>query len=177
MCASRCVDYAEMAVETLAPEDTRAVARRLAELLRPGDLVALVGPLGAGKTCFVQGLAAGLDVAGHAPVVSPTFVLHAVYRGRLTLHHLDGYRLRGAADVADLGFEELYESGDVVAVEWPDRLGPAAPAEALAVMFTIESPTRRTLRFAPRPAHARGPTALLARFCAESPSPFRRGLG
>ncbi len=149
-----------------SPAQTRALGRALGACCRGGEVLGLQGPLGAGKTCFVQGLAAGLGVEA-TPVVSPTFVLHAVYRGRLVLHHLDGYRLQGAADLADLGFEEIYESGDVVAVEWPERLGPAAPAEALAVTFTLESPTRRTLRFAPRPADAAGPAALLARFSAQ----------
>jgi len=132
MCASRCVDYAEMAVETLAPEDTRAVARRLAELLRPGDLVALVGPLGAGKTCFVQGLAEGLGTAG--PVTSPTFVLMRLHRGATPLCHVDAYRLSGAEELLDLGFDDWLEES-VLALEWADTVADALPADRVEVLI------------------------------------------
>jgi tRNA threonylcarbamoyladenosine biosynthesis protein TsaE len=97
-------------------DDTRAFGRRLAGILRVGDLLVLSGPLGAGKTALVQGIGAGLDVRG--PVVSPTFVIARVHRGgRLPLVHVDAYRLRSFAEVDDLGLDvDLDDS--VVAVEW-----------------------------------------------------------
>jgi len=132
MSASRCVDYAETTVETLAPEDTRAIARRLGGLLLPGDLVALVGPLGAGKTCFVQGLAEGLDIAG--PVTSPTFVLMRLHRGAMPLCHVDAYRLAGAGELLDLGFDDWLEES-VVALEWADTVCEALPPERIEVLI------------------------------------------
>jgi tRNA threonylcarbamoyladenosine biosynthesis protein TsaE len=108
--------------------ETEALGARLAAALEAGDLLALQGDLGAGKTRLVRGIAAGLGVAPEA-VRSPTFVLHHVHRGgRLTLHHLDLYRLGEGAELRGLDIEGLLEDG-VVAVEWADlgdlsRLGP-----------------------------------------------------
>jgi tRNA threonylcarbamoyladenosine biosynthesis protein TsaE len=86
-----------------------------------GEVVLLSGELGAGKTAFVRGLARGLG-ADPEEVASPTFVLLTAYRGRLVLHHADLYRLRGDGDEREIGLEELPGRGDVLAVEWADRL-------------------------------------------------------
>ena len=98
------------------PADTRALGAKLAAIVRAGDLLVLDGPLGAGKTVLVQGLAAGLDAVG--PVTSPTFVIARVHEGgRLPLVHVDAYRLAGRLEVDDLDLDtDLTES--VVAVEW-----------------------------------------------------------
>jgi tRNA threonylcarbamoyladenosine biosynthesis protein TsaE len=103
-----------------APEDTHALGRDLAEVLRPGDLVVLVGPLGAGKTALTQGIGAGLGV--REPVTSPTFVIARVHRGgRLPLVHVDAYRLGGVADVDDLDLDA--SAGEsVTVVEWGQGL-------------------------------------------------------
>jgi tRNA threonylcarbamoyladenosine biosynthesis protein TsaE len=103
---------------------------RLAAALRPGTFVLLHGDLGAGKTAFVRGMAAGLGGTPDA-VSSPTFVLIQHYRGRTPLVHVDLYRLQSAADVDELGLEEL-SSGAVVAVEWAERL-PRPPAASVVV--------------------------------------------
>lgn len=96
-------------------EDTHALGRRLAELLRPGDLIVLIGPLGAGKTALVQGIGAGLGVSGR--VVSPTFVIARVHRGPLPLVHVDAYRLHSLDEVDDLDLD--VDITDAVAVvEW-----------------------------------------------------------
>lgn len=96
-------------------EDTHAFGRRLASLLRPGDLIVLAGPLGAGKTALVQGIGAGLEVEGR--VASPTFVIARVHPGRLPLVHVDAYRLGSLAEVDDLDLD--MDAADVVtAVEW-----------------------------------------------------------
>src|SRR2546426_10360968 len=91
------------------PEETEAIGARLAEGLGPGDVVALTGELGAGKTCFTQGLARGLGAKGRA--VSPTFVLVNEYRGRVPVHHLDAYRTESPTELLELGLEGPF-SGD-----------------------------------------------------------------
>jgi tRNA threonylcarbamoyladenosine biosynthesis protein TsaE len=125
---------------TGTPEETEDAAARLGRRLGPGDLVLLVGELGAGKTTFVRGLARGMGVEGL--VVSPTFQLVRVYRGPVPLAHVDLYRLGGGADLADLDLDGLLDGG-VVAVEWGDRLD-AAP-DALWVIIEPVDPGRRRL--------------------------------
>lgn len=111
-------------------EDTRAFGAALAGALRRGDVVALHGDLGAGKTTLVQGLARGLGFEGH--VASPTFTLVREYRGRLTVHHVDVYRLRRVQDVVDLGLDEMTVDG-VVVVEWGDAVGDLLDPDRLTV--------------------------------------------
>jgi tRNA threonylcarbamoyladenosine biosynthesis protein TsaE len=112
-----------------APE-TRRIGARLAALLRSGDVVCLYGDLGAGKTTFVQGIAEGLGIA--ARVTSPTFTLvHEYPGGRVPLFHFDVYRLRGAADLADIGFDEYLARGGIALIEWADRITDALPGERL----------------------------------------------
>ena len=102
------------------PEDTSALGRALAEVLRPGDLVVLVGPLGAGKTALTQGIGAGLGVG--EPVTSPTFVIARVHRGgRMPLVHVDAYRLGSVADVDDLDLDAS-AAESVTVVEWGQGL-------------------------------------------------------
>jgi tRNA threonylcarbamoyladenosine biosynthesis protein TsaE len=114
-----------------------AVAERLVRTLRPGTAVLLRGDLGAGKTAFVRGLAAGLHI-DPAAITSPTFVLVQQYQGSIPLIHADLYRLDTAAAVDDLGLEELALSA-ILAVEWAERL-PRAPAGSVQV--TIEDAGR-----------------------------------
>ena len=117
-------------IRTDSPDGTRAVAAALGEVLVAGDLVLLVGDLGAGKTAFVQGLARGLGV--EEPVTSPTFTIVQEYRGRLPLAHVDVYRLDRVQDLYDLGFDELVDDG-VTVVEWGDLVEQVVPADHLVV--------------------------------------------
>lgn len=115
-------------METTSAAETQAVAARLAAEVPDGAVVCLHGDLGAGKTCFVQGLAKALGV--RRPVGSPTFTLINEYRGRRGLAHIDLYRLRGAADAFGLGLEDYLEHFDgVVAIEWAERLGELMPED------------------------------------------------
>lgn len=124
-------------------EDTEAIARELAASLHAGDVVLLSGSLGAGKTAFVRGLAAGLGIDPH-DVFSPTFTLVHEYRGgRLTLYHADLYRLETTA-AGDLGLEEMGVDDGVLAIEWPDRLTHALPG-ALPVTIEVTGETTRTI--------------------------------
>ena len=123
-----------MAVTSLTattPEQTATAGEALGRTLEPGDVVALYGELGAGKTCFVQGLVRGLGVTTQA--TSPTFVLVNEYRGRLPVHHVDAYRTGGLAELMDLGLLELIGGDGVTLLEWADRAEPLLPARAVRV--------------------------------------------
>ncbi|MGB9625758.1 MAG: tRNA (adenosine(37)-N6)-threonylcarbamoyltransferase complex ATPase subunit type 1 TsaE [Phycisphaerae bacterium] len=129
-------------LESNSPETTQAIGWTLGAALRTGDVVALVGPLGAGKTVLVKGIAAGAGVNDPKRVTSPTFVIVNEHEGRLRLFHVDAYRLRDGRELEALGFREFLELGAVV-VEWADRVDGALPAERLTI--TIE-PVGASLR-------------------------------
>jgi tRNA threonylcarbamoyladenosine biosynthesis protein TsaE len=125
-----------------APEDTRALGRALADVLRPGDLVVLVGPLGAGKTALTQGIGAGLGV--REPVTSPTFVIARVHRdGRVPLVHVDAYRLGSVLDVDDLDLD-AYAAESVTVVEWGQGLVEQLADEHLEVRLDRRDDDVRT---------------------------------
>lgn len=120
---------------TRTPAETEALAAALGAALVGGERIALCGPLGAGKTCFVRGLARGLGVPPDDPVSSPTFVLVHEHVGRLTLVHVDLYRLDGQDDLESLGVEDrLAEDRSVLAAEWADRI----PGEAAGFSLRVE---------------------------------------
>ena len=126
-------------------EHTEAIAAELARDLRLGACLALHGDLGAGKTQFVRGLVRGL---GGDPrrVASPTFVLLNVYPGgRLTVYHLDAYRVAGADDFDAIGFPELLEQGGLVVVEWAERVADLLPPDAVHVRIEAVGEGRREL--------------------------------
>lgn len=127
------------------PEATRRAARALASHLEPGDAIGLVGDLGAGKTCFVQGLARGLGVPDSVRVTSPTFTLINELRGgRLPLFHVDLYRIDRAAELDHIGLDDLFRAAAVVAVEWCDRF-PVLPADHLRIELTAVTENERAL--------------------------------
>ena len=100
-------------------DETHTIGRVIGAHAQPGDLFLLTGPLGAGKTCLTQGIAWGLGVKERPR--SPTFVLLARYKGRLTIHHADLFRIEGTADALSLGLEDCLNDEDVCIVEWADR--------------------------------------------------------
>lgn len=116
---------------TKGVDDTRALAAAVADLARPGDVLVLSGELGSGKTAFAQGFAAGLGVTEQ--VTSPTFTLARPYEGRLTMHHLDVYRLDHLQEAVDLGLAEIVDDGAVTLVEWGEVVLPALPGDRLDV--------------------------------------------
>jgi tRNA threonylcarbamoyladenosine biosynthesis protein TsaE len=133
------------------PEDTRALGAALAQVLRAGDLVVLVGPLGAGKTALTQGIGSGLGV--REPVTSPTFVIARVHRGnRLPLVHVDAYRLGSVADVDDLDLD-VTVADSVTVVEWGQGLVEQLADEHLEVRLERRDDDVRTAVLVP---HGRG---------------------
>jgi tRNA threonylcarbamoyl adenosine modification protein YjeE len=140
-----------------SPLRTEAIGRRLGGALRAGDVLALDGDLGAGKTVLVRGLAAGVG-ADPLGVRSPTFVLHHVYRGaRLTLHHIDCYRLGAGADLDALDLDSLVEEG-AVAVEWASYAPQLDDLDAAHLHIDVLDGTRRRITARGLPPHLR--TAL-----------------
>jgi len=132
------------------PGDTRGLGRLIATHgLQPSDVIALSGPLGAGKTVFVKGLAEGLGVGKEQPVTSPTFVLLNKYLGRVPLYHFDAYRLRSAMDMFEIGCEEQFFGAGVSAVEWADRCPECLPEERLWIRIEIAGPTSRKITLMP----------------------------
>ncbi len=123
----------------------RAAAAAIGATLAAGDVVALIGDLGAGKTEFVKGLARGLG-ADEDGVTSPTFTIVQTYRGgRATLHHVDLYRIDDPAELVHIGLDDLYRDEAVVAVEWFDRFPQLAPRRYLEVKIAILSESERRL--------------------------------
>ena len=125
-----------------AEADTRALGRRLASLLRAGDVVLLAGDLGAGKTVFASGIAEGLGVS--EPVVSPSFILARRYEGLMGLVHADLYRLGSSAEVDDLDLVESAGDG-VLVVEWGEAAAACFPADHLLVRLEVDDAGERTV--------------------------------
>jgi tRNA threonylcarbamoyladenosine biosynthesis protein TsaE len=146
-----------------SPETTRELGAALGRLAEAGDCICLYGELGAGKTTFVQGLARGLGVSEEY-ITSPSFALVNEYRGRLTLYHIDLYRLSGPKDLDDIGFTE-YPGGGVAAVEWPERAGDMLPDERLDLRIDYAGGDKRTFTFA---AFGERHGSLLEEICRSS---------
>jgi tRNA threonylcarbamoyladenosine biosynthesis protein TsaE len=128
---------------------TAALGRRLGELLFPGAVVALIGPMGAGKTTLTQSIASGLG-AEPRQVTSPTFALVHEYEGRVPLYHFDTYRLNDVKAFIDLGVSEYFQSAGVCVVEWADRVETALPEEHLRVTIEPIGEDQRRFKFESR---------------------------
>lgn len=139
-------------VESRSPAQTQRLGERLGRALAAGDVVALVGELGAGKTAFVQGVALGLGIS--ARVASPSFTIVNEHQGRLPLFHVDFYRLESAGELEHIGFDDYFGRGGVVVVEWADRFPGALPAAHLEVRIEITGPRARRLHATGRLASA-----------------------
>jgi len=130
---------------TCSPAETESLGERLAALLSGGELICLIGELGAGKTVLVRGLARGLGCPPDE-VASPTYVLERLYPGRLTLRHLDAYRLSGPREFEEADLAGGFSApGTVSVIEWADRVAEALPAERLEVRMEILAESERRL--------------------------------
>lgn len=132
---------------TTQPEETRSLGVRLGRRARAGDFVACCGPLGAGKTTFVQGFAEGYGVGANDYVRSPTFALVHVYHGRTPLYHFDFYRLSCFTEAQGIGFEDYLDTRGVVIVEWADKFPQLAPAAHLEVSIRIAASGQRCVQW------------------------------
>jgi tRNA threonylcarbamoyladenosine biosynthesis protein TsaE len=132
---------------TRSPEQTQEFGKRLGKIARPGDVILLVGKLGAGKTCLTQGIAWGLDIDEYA--VSPSFVLVRELYGRLPLYHVDFYRLENLAEIAELGLDEYFYGKGVSVVEWAEKALSLLPAENLLIEMEYVADSERRLELKP----------------------------
>jgi len=127
---------------------TRNIGMKLGKLAASGDVILLVGPLGAGKTCLTQGIARGLGIAEYT--ASPSFVLVREHQGKLPLYHIDLYRLDRIEEVAQLGLDDYLYGNGVCVVEWADKGLSVLPEEYLLIEMQIVSPMKRKLSFMPK---------------------------
>jgi tRNA threonylcarbamoyladenosine biosynthesis protein TsaE len=144
-----------------SPEETQRIGRRLGELARPGDVVLLIGNLGAGKTCLTQGIAFGLGITEYT--ASPSFILVRELYGRLPLYHIDFYRLENLAEIAELGLDEYLYGGGVCVVEWADRAPGLLPEMHLRIDLTYIDESSRGLSFRPAGVRYEALVAALAK--------------
>ena len=120
---------------SISSVQTIKIARLIGEKLKNGDLLALSGELGSGKTCFTKGLAIGLGVSEEYQITSPTFTLINEYPGRCKLCHFDVYRLNGFSDLEDLGYEEYLSGDSVVVIEWAEKIAELIPPDSIFINF------------------------------------------
>ena len=151
MCSLKIISHSE--------KETANLGTRLVHLLGPGDIVCLFGPLGAGKTILVKGMARGLGISKDQ-VISPSFVLireypsmnrqaRGVRRGKtsITLYHLDLFRLKKIREILDLGYEEYFYRQGICVIEWAQRLAGFLPSEFLKIELRNSNKTKRVIRF------------------------------
>ncbi|MFA6146723.1 MAG: tRNA (adenosine(37)-N6)-threonylcarbamoyltransferase complex ATPase subunit type 1 TsaE [bacterium] len=130
-----------------SPDDTLEIARALGAALRPGDVVALTGDLGAGKTLFCKGVGEALGIPPDR-IVSPTFTIVTEHVGTVPLTHIDAYRLSGAREADEIGMRELLSGDGVCLVEWAEKIAELLPTDCIQVTFTISGDDRRELAIA-----------------------------
>jgi len=130
---------------------TLKIGRAISRHLRPGDIILLSGTLGAGKTVLAKGIAQGLGISKDK-VISPTFVLLRIHKGKHPLHHFDFYRLKTPHDILALGYEEYFYSEGITLIEWPERLKFLLPKEFLKIKLSAKAANSRSLQFVARGA-------------------------
>jgi tRNA threonylcarbamoyladenosine biosynthesis protein TsaE len=148
-----------LVVRAATAEAMQALGERLGRALRVGDVISLVGPLGAGKTTFVQGLARGAGVPSERHVASPTFALVNEHPGRVSVVHADLYRINNRAELLELGLDDAFDRA-AVAIEWLDRFPDAAPPDRLELTIAFEDEGAR--RIEARGAGPRGDALVQA---------------
>lgn len=126
------------------------MGRRMGQVCRGGEVLALSGELGAGKTLFIKGVAAGLGVANPDEVVSPSFVILREHKGRVPLYHLDFFRLENPRELMELGLDEYFYGPGVTAMEWADKFPGMLPGERLDIKIEIVGEEERRFSFLPR---------------------------
>ena len=137
------------AFKTYSPEETQEIGVKIGGQLNPGDVVALIGDLGVGKTCLTQGIARGAGVCQDEIVNSPSYILINEYAGKIPIYHIDLYRLERVEDIIALGLEEYLEGDGICVIEWADRMDTLLPESHIQVRITGEDESTRTIEVVP----------------------------
>ena len=137
------------AFRTHSPEETQEIGVRIGCQLRPGDVVALIGDLGVGKTCLTQGIARGAGVYQDQTVNSPSYILINEYEGEIPVYHIDLYRLQRLEDIVALGLEEYLEGDGICVIEWADRMSELLPEHCIQIRITGEDEFTRAIEVVP----------------------------
>jgi tRNA threonylcarbamoyladenosine biosynthesis protein TsaE len=138
-----------MALISNSEKETQLLGKRLASFLKPGDIIALRGDLGSGKTTFTKGIAVGLGVKNSQYVSSPSFVIVREHAAICRLYHIDLYRLDNIEDIEYIGIQEYLDSDGVTVIEWAEKLGPLTKREYISITIKTLSPKKRRLNIKP----------------------------
>jgi len=142
------VQHLRITLKTNSEAETLNVGRQVGKLLSSGDIVALIGDLGAGKTCLVKGIAQGLQVPEDSYVRSPSFIILNIYEGRFPLYHMDLYRIHGQEEVEELGYKDIFYGNGATVIEWADKIPDLLPRQHLRFSFSFEGETGRSIEIA-----------------------------
>ena len=138
------LEHFEFSFLSSSSSHTIKLGKLLGAQLSAGCVIGLVGELGAGKTCFIKGIAEGLNNTAESEVTSPTFTILQEYPGPVPLYHFDAYRLSGSHDLEAIGFEDYVGTDGVAVIEWADRIRDALPEEALLITIEAVSENERS---------------------------------
>jgi tRNA threonylcarbamoyladenosine biosynthesis protein TsaE len=145
---------------TCSANETFVLASGIGNKLQGGDILALSGELGSGKTCFTSGLARGLGVSENYQITSPTFTLINEYPAKVRLYHFDVYRLNDCSEMEDLGYEEYFAGKGVVVIEWAEKIIKIIPKSAIFINFEYIDDNKRKITI-------KGPQHRLKEFCMD----------
>ena len=123
--------------KTESPDETQALGEKLGQTLKQGDVIALIGDLGTGKTCLTQGIARGVGIAPNEIVSSPSYILINEYSGTIPIYHIDLYRLENSEEIAELGLSEYVEGDGICIIEWAERMADALPDTCIKIHITL----------------------------------------
>ncbi|HER23978.1 MAG TPA: tRNA (adenosine(37)-N6)-threonylcarbamoyltransferase complex ATPase subunit type 1 TsaE [Candidatus Atribacteria bacterium] len=137
-----------LTIITKSPEETKKIGKKVGKLAKPGDLIAFYGELGAGKTCFIQGISQGLKVQEY--VTSPSFNIINEYKGKIPIFHFDFYRIDKEEEILGLNYEEYFYGEGLTVVEWSEKVEQFLPQEHLKIDIKFKDRSQRLISFEPR---------------------------
>ena len=137
-----------LTIITKSPEETKNLGEKVGKLAKLGDLLAFYGELGAGKTCFIQGISRGLKVKDY--VTSPTFTIINEYQGKIPIFHFDLFRLNNAEEILELSYQEYFYGEGLTVIEWAEKIEQFLPKEHLKIDIKFKDRYQRTISFIPQ---------------------------
>jgi len=138
----------DLTIITKSPEDTQKLGKKISKLIKPGDLLAFYGELGAGKTCLIQGISRGLEVKDY--VTSPSFTIINEYKGKILVFHFDLFRLSNIEEILDLGYEEYFYGEGLTVIEWAEKIENLLPRDHLKIDIKFKSYYERRISLIPK---------------------------